>query len=78
MQDSQDGRIDPSAWDGADDTDPAIRAGGYLMFEERCSGRIDPRNDEPIDFVLADVDHAAVASHAAFMCGADRLPPGGQ
>jgi hypothetical protein len=23
----------------------------YLMLEERCSGQLDPRNDEPIDFV---------------------------
>jgi hypothetical protein len=45
------GTKDESGWDGVEDTDPAIQRGAYLMFEERCSGRIDPRNDEPIDFI---------------------------
>ncbi len=48
---------DASGWDGVEDTDPALDLGqrGYLMFEERCSGRIDPANDVPIDFVPVEV-----------------------
>lgn len=47
------GHKDASGWDSIEDTDPALELGhrGYLMFEERCSGQLDPRNDEPIDFV---------------------------
>lgn len=58
--DASAGRLEPECWE--EDTLPGVtlQRGAYLMLEERCLGRIDPANDEPIDFVPVEARCAEV------------------